>query len=264
VSRFVSVGSQAGHVLERLIGEGAKRRAARALDPLFAAAYRGDAVECTCCKRTFRSFKSFAGNAQCPYCGVLERHRLLWLYLERESNLLAAGNKLLHLAPERGFEGALKRQSALDYVSADLDPKKADVEADITHLPFADETFDWVLCSHVLEHVPEDVTALSQLCRVLKLGGTAIIMYPVDYSRRQTYEDFTITDPEERRKAFDQHDHVRVHGADHADRLVAGGFEVHVERYLERLSEDEIERYGLRPPSSRNTTDEIYLCRRPA
>jgi SAM-dependent methyltransferase len=259
----MSVQSQAGRQLERVIGSRAKRRVVRALDPWVAALYRGDAVECPCCGRTFRAFRNFQGNAQCPYCGVLERHRLLWLYLTRDTNLLATGTEVLHMAPERGVERALKHQPGLRHVSADLSPERADVVADLTGLPFADESFDWALCSHVLEHVPDDVAAMSELCRVLRRGGTAIVMYPVEYGRAKTYEDSRITSPEERERAFGQHDHVRIYGADHIDRLVSAGFDVHVEKCGARLDQRRAERYGLVAPQGRNTTDEIYVCRRP-
>jgi SAM-dependent methyltransferase len=260
----MNVRSSAGRGLAKVVGPRRKRRIARTFDAWVANLYRGHVVECPCCGRAFRSFKGYDGSAQCRSCGALERHRMLWLYLSRESDLFAPGRKVLHVAPEHGIEQALRRRLGLEYVTTDLDPAHGDVVADIADMPFPDERFDVVICSHVLEFVPDMAAALSEMYRVLVAGGVAFLMAPVDYGQLRTYEDPSITDPEARLTAFSRPGWVRVHGADHVDRLRGAGFEVEVNRYLERLDPRVVEQFVLRPPPRRYTTDEIFVCRKPA
>ena len=120
-----------------------------------------------------------APDSVCPGCGSLERHRLLWLYLRERGDLFAERLRVLHVAPEPGLERRLRARPNLDYLSIDLDPAAAMAAADLEHLPFADRSFDRVLCVHVLEHVDDDAAALSELHRVLAPGGEAIVMVPL-------------------------------------------------------------------------------------
>jgi SAM-dependent methyltransferase len=172
---------------------------------------------------------------------------------------------VLHFAPEPVLARRLSAFENVSYLSADLDPDVAMVAADITDLPFDDSTFDLILCSHVLEHVPQDGAAMREMLRVLRPGATALLMHPVDYGRGETYEDWSLTSREERQRAFLQDDHVRLYGRDLADRLTAAGFEVEMSRYLDQFSEDAARRYGLVSPSRIPTLrgDDIYICRRP-
>ena len=78
---------------------------------------------------------------------------------------------VLHIAPERVFEKKLKQLKNLDYITADLDPGRAMVQMDITNISYEDNFFDVILCSHVLEHIPDDRKAMRELYRVLKPGG---------------------------------------------------------------------------------------------
>jgi SAM-dependent methyltransferase len=169
-------------------------------------------------------------NAKCPRCGSLERHRALWIYLTDHSTLLAVPPEILHMAPEPSIERALRALPGVRYTAADLDPERRGIiRADITALPFADASFDLILCNHVLEHVPADRAAMSELFRVLRPGGTAIIQNPVDARRAVTYEDPNVVTPEDRLREFGQRDHVRVYGRDFRERLTATGFTLTVE-----------------------------------
>jgi SAM-dependent methyltransferase len=148
------------------------------LGPPLSLLYRGDRVECPCCGRTARRFIPTITpvgpnrpNARCPHCGARDRQRYLWLYLERKTNLLVDRLRVLHFAPERIFEQRLGSRPNLDYVSIDLERPRATVKADITDLPFPDDSFDVILCSHVLEHVVEDRKAMRELFRVLRPDG---------------------------------------------------------------------------------------------
>jgi SAM-dependent methyltransferase len=154
------------------------------------------------------------------------------------------------------------RDTAANYTSADIEPGHAMVEADLTALPFPDESFDLVVCSHVLEHVPDDRTAMRELFRVLRPGAVALIQTPVNYDQAETYEDPAATDAAERLRRFSQADHVRVYGPDLFDRLVAARFEVNVE-VADDLGAGAVTRHRLSTGSG-PLLNEIYRCLRPA
>jgi hypothetical protein len=165
-------------------------------------------------------------DAQCPECGSLERHRLTWLFLKRSTDLFQGARKrVLHFAPESMFATRLSKLPHLEYVTADLMGSQVRVRVDITEMPFADSTFDVVFCSHVLEHVPDDLMAMRECHRVLKPGGWAVFLVPVNVP--STIEDPSVTDPADRERLFGQRDHVRRYGPDVVERLQRGGFIVH-------------------------------------
>jgi hypothetical protein len=193
--------------------------------------HRGDAVECPVCRSRFDAFAPAwnRGQAICWRCGAHERHRALWLFLTTvRPELLDGARALLHFAPEHCLGSRLARRPGLRYVTADLDPEKGELQLDLTDLALDDESFDAILCSHVLEHIPDDRRAMAELHRVLDPAGWCVVMVPLDLDRPSTYEDFTITDPEERKVAFWQEDHVRVYAPDIQQRLEDAGFTVDV------------------------------------
>ena len=189
---------------------------------------RGTSFFCPICEKGFKSFLpaglDIRRNAMCPNCGSLERHRLLWITLRKlwaDGTLKKSGN-MLHIAPELPL--ASKFRKTFNYVSADIDENVAEVKMDITDIQFSNETFDVIICNHVLEHIPDDKKALSELFRILKITGWASVQVPV--SGDSTFEDHTITDQIEREKLFGQSDHVRNYGKDFHKRLTAAGFNV--------------------------------------
>lgn len=188
-------------------------------------------------------------NVLSPSTLSLERHRLLWLYLQNETDFFkskgATKTKVLHMAPEQCFLSRFKKLSHIDLITADLYSPIVDVKANILNLPFDDNSFDVIFCNHVLEHIEDDKKAMQELYRVLKPGGMGIFQIPQDYSREKTYEDFTIKSPSERAKHFGQYDHVRVYGKDYFERLRAVGFKVHEVNYSKKISPEEIEKYRL-------------------
>ena len=175
----------------------------------------------------------------------LERHRLLWLYLKNETNFFTANLKVLHFAPEQAFYKRFKKMKNLDYITTDLESPLADIKADICSLPFDDNSFDFILCNHVLEHIPDDSKAMQELYRVLKPNGMGVFQIPQDLSREITFEDDSITDKKERAKIFGQYDHVRVYGRDYFDKLRSFGFKVDEVDYTSTLSEADITKYCL-------------------
>ena len=184
-------------------------------------------------------------NALSPGTLSLERHRQMWLYLQNETNFFTHKLKVLHIAPEQEFLRKFKKMKNLEYTSADLFSPIVDVKADIVDLPFEDNSFDVIICNHVLEHIVDDRKAMSELYRVMKSGGWGIVQVPMKNSLEKTYEDFTITDPKERQKHFGQYDHVRWYGMDYFDRLKSVGFDADINFYSQKFSEAEIKRFGL-------------------
>lgn len=184
-------------------------------------------------------------NALSPGTLSLERHRQMWLYLQNETNFFTQNYKVLHIAPEQEFLRKFKKMKNLDYTSADLFSPIVDVKADILDLPFDDESFDIVICNHVLEHIEDDRKAMSELYRVIKKGGWGILQVPMKNSLERTYEDFTITDPRERQKHFGQYDHVRWYGMDYFDRLKSVGFDAEANFYSQKFNDADIKRFGL-------------------
>ena len=212
-------------------------------------------MECPCCGGRFRRWvvlpEYVETERECYGCGSYARHRLVWLYLTRETNLLTAPLRLLHVAPsDPMYAERLGRMPNVDYVSADLDDPAASEHWDITAIPHPDASFDAILCSHVLEHVRDDRRAMAELHRVLRPGGWAVIQSPVDWTRDATWEE-EVTDAE---AVFGQADHVRFYGRDYDDRLREAGFGVSVEPYVDRFSPAERARFGLDP------VEPVHLC----
>lgn len=181
---------------------------------------------CPVCGRSARRFLPFGlggrKNAQCPTCGSLERHRFLWLFLKEQTPFFRRTLKVLHTAPETSLEGAFRARHRRGYVTVDRFNPHADVQADLTDLPFPDRHFDAVVSSHVLEHVPDDRTALSEIARVLKPSGFAVLLFPYD-RKRPTQEDPAMDTPAKRLAAYGHPYHYRIYGSDTVDRLAEHG-----------------------------------------
>lgn len=190
--------------------------------------YTGLRFKCSVCGGHFRVFLPAGltrrSHARCPRCGSVERHRLIWMYLQERTDFYSSKLRVLHFAPEYCFQRVFKSLSNLDYISADLYDSSAMIKIDITDIKFRDNTFDCILCSHVLEHILDDNKAIRELYRVLKPNGWAIIQVPI--MREKTFEDPTIQTTKDRLKYFGQEDHVRVYGLDYKDRLENTGFKV--------------------------------------
>ncbi|WP_179321246.1 class I SAM-dependent methyltransferase [Winogradskyella helgolandensis] len=206
-----------------------------------------------------KSFKTFLpygygnqrNNVLSPSTLSLERHRLLWLYLNSETDFFSRDTELsstlsvLHFAPEQCFLKRFRSLKNLKYTTTDLLSPIADVKADICDLPFEDNSYDVILCNHVLEHIPDDTKAMQELYRVMKPGGYGIFQIPQELDRAVTFEDDSITDKDERAKIFGQYDHVRVYGRDYFDKLRSIGFKVEEVDYTATLSNEDIEKYCL-------------------
>ena len=224
--------------------------------------YIGNRVECPVCDKKFRKFLPYGrkarANALCPNCLSLERHRLMYLFLKRKTNFFSDNLKVLHVAPEICFIDKFEAMQNLDYITADIESPLAKVKMDIHEIPFDENTFDVTFCNHVMEHVADDHQAMSELFRVLKPGGWAIIQIPLFHPLpEKTFEDPKITSPKEREKAFGQSDHVRLYGHDYPDRLRKAGFDVAVERFQDDMEKSQAERFAL--PED----EPVFYCRKP-
>ena len=212
--------------------------------------YRGNKVQCPVCTHTFRKFLPYGRkareNALCPNCLSLERHRLMWLFLQRETCFFHSPIHVLHVAPELCFIDRFNALSNLDYITGDIESPLAKVKMDIHQIPFDDNTFDVVFCNHVMEHVDDDILACKEINRVLKPNGWGIIQSPV-YGQDKTLEDKTVTDSAEREKLFGQRDHLRKYGKDYAQRLSKSGLRVQENLFVKTLSAEEIQRFALAP-----------------
>jgi SAM-dependent methyltransferase len=183
------------------------------------------------------------------------RHRALLLLLRDHFEIHKSGGRVLHVGPGPAVASWLERQAGIDYVTADLDSPLANVQLDATDMPFEDGSFDFAICVHVLEHIPDDRKALSEFARVLRPGARAVFQVPPS-DLETTSEDPAVTEPHERERRFGQYDHVRLCGADYPDRIAEAGFEVSREDYVARFDEDFRGRYGLR------TGEPFDLCRK--
>lgn len=195
-------------------------------------------------------------NALAPDSMSLERHRLIWLFLKEKTNFFNDKIKFLHIAPEFCFIKLFKNQSNLDYTTADLNSPWADVKMDVHEIPFEEETFDVIMCNHVLEHVEDAHKVMTEFYRVMKKGGWGIFQVPIDTNREETFDDPSITDPKEREKHYWQADHLRLFGKDYGKKLSAAGFEVIEDPFVNLLDPELIDRYAL--PKG----EIIYLCQK--
>ena len=232
--------------------------------------YKGDAFYCNCCKSDIKTFIPGNPSAEavekheitgagyhefdvCPVCKASYRQRSVMVYLEAQQ-ILKEKIKVLHVAPEPAFSYVFQKQKNITYICGDLEPERYwyYVKAQYINLldiNFPSDTFDLIVCNHVLEHIENDTEAMKELYRVLKPGGIAILQVPISWKLDSTFEDFNITSPEERLKAFGQQDHVRIYGGDYTERLEKCGF--HTELFdpesVSALYGDKFEKLRLDP-----------------
>lgn len=228
--------------------------------PVTALIYSGGRYRCPVCGHGFRKmlpygYSAVRENALCPSCLSLERHRLMWVYLRRETSFFEERPLVLHIAPERCFIRKFSRHLGANYITADLESPLAKVKMDVQEIPFGDDTFDVIFCNHILEHVQDDRRAISELHRVMKPGGWGIMLSPVVRGLGQTREDPSLDTPEKRYEAYGQSDHMREYGEDYPERLREGGFQVESIDYAAGLDPAETEHYRL-------GNDIVYIVRK--
>jgi SAM-dependent methyltransferase len=185
---------------------------------------------CPLCQSYFYAFLPFGeklrANAQCPRCGSLERHRISYIFLKNETDIFEKNTKMIHFAPEEILAKVFLSNKNIEYLGADINPDLPYVtkKVDIQNISYPDNSFDFVYCSHVLEHVPDDGEALSELHRILKPGGKALIIVPLDHTSLKTIENPEFNTPELRLEHYNQKDHLRLYAPDFQVKLENAGF----------------------------------------
>lgn len=217
--------------------------------------YAGQAVFCPVCATSFNGWVGGQADGQCPYCGSLTRQKIIALYLQEFFQAVPGPLRTLLFAPDWGIERWLRGQAHVDLVTTDLSAPHVDLLLDITRIDQPEQSFDLILCSHVMEHVPNDHAALSELYRILRPGGQLLVQVPFGFDRETTYEDWSITDSAAREDAFGQFDHVRVYGHDLPNRIAEAGFRVEMRLPARDLGPGLSRRYGL-------FDDALFLCHR--
>jgi predicted SAM-dependent methyltransferase len=213
--------------------------------------YSGTNVTCPICESSYRKFLPYGRinpreNALCPNCLSLERHRLIWLYLQEQTDFFKSRKDILHIAPEACYINRFEKLHGDKYITADIESPLAKVKMDIHQIPFNENKFDVVLCNHVLEHVRDDIQAMKEIHRVLKPGGFAILQIPFfNPVPDVTFEDASITDKREREKIFGQDDHVRKYGHDYSKRITQSGLRAVEENFVNNLPEEKLKKFGL-------------------
>ena len=193
-------------------------------------------------------------NALAPDSMSLERHRLLWLFLKEKTKFFTKKIKFLHIAPEYCFINIFKSMKNINYTTGDLISPWADVKMDVHNIPFKANSFDVVICNHVLEHVKDSNKVMTEFFRVMKPGGWGIFQVPIDRNSSKTQEDPNITDPKEREKLYWQSDHLRLFGLDYGSLLSKAGFKVTESNFINEISPDLVKKYAL--PKG----EIIYFC----
>ena len=200
---------------------------------------------CTTSARRFLPFGLFSRpNAMCPGCGSVERHRFLYLYLLRRTRLLYSRQRVLHAAPEPGLARHLRRVHGRAYLTVDRFDPSAGIRAPLHQLPLANASVDTVIASHVLEHVDDDASVITELARVIRPNGQALILVPYD-PETVTQEDPTLTSPQQRMEAYGHPFHRRIYGNDLPARLERAGFLVTIVDSRQFLSGHERRKYRI-------------------
>jgi SAM-dependent methyltransferase len=219
----------------------------------------GNKYVCPCCGWKLRAFTHGGTSLRvrplgyCPRCNSKARHRRWWLFLQQKTNLFIDHIHLFHASPNYCLSRRFSTLPNIDYVGVDHNNhRNICIKMYLPATPILSETFDAIICMHVLEHIQEDRKAIHELYRILKPGGWAGISVPIRLDQK-TYEDPTITSPKERERAFGETVHVRYYGYDLVDRLEEAGFRVKMDpgKEVDQLSR---QKYGLRDDEN------IFYC----
>lgn len=214
---------------------------------------------CPICSKNFWHIRCLVHKTKphlnCPRCDLFQRHRFLWLYLQRETDFFRNRYDVLHISPSPALQAKLSKLPLLNYKTSTLDSEYTDYQFDLIKIDLPDNHVDIVLCIHVLEHIEDDVKAMAEIYRILKPGGWALFMVP--QKGDVTKEDPSIVTPEERLKHFGQKDHVRFYGLDIIERMRSVNFDVSTLSSADLFDREEVYRYNL------FWLTRVYQCRKP-
>jgi SAM-dependent methyltransferase len=196
----------------------------------------------------------------CATCGASDRERLYayWIRQQISTGKMPRDTRVIHFSPEMGLSALIRNSNFFDdYQTADLSNDGVDHNVDLLHLPFENDSFDFFICSHILEHVQDDRKAIRELFRITKPQGYGILMAPIIVGLEKTLEDPSITSGAERWRLFGQDDHVRLYSHnDYVNRIEIAGF---VLEQLDRsyFGANVFDRLGLKKTSI------LYIARKP-
>ena len=225
------------------------------LEPLMRSLYAlpfkgGEQYQCSICNTRLKKWIPINNESDylCPACGSIARTRFLSMVLDEQLNLKDQSWRVLHFSPSRALKRKLRKYSKLEYITTDYESTHEDRNYDITSVPEADNSFDLIICFHVLEHIPDDKQAMQELFRLVKPGGHVLLQTP--FQEGATYEDPSITSEAEREIHFGQKDHVRIYGFDDfLLRLRNVGFKVKRNATKELIDKEAISRLQIKAES---------------
>jgi SAM-dependent methyltransferase len=190
-------------------------------------------------------------NTRCPNCGSVDRARLLALFFKLRTDVFMRKTDILHISPNKHIANLLCANPSINHLVGALDTGDFcaynTVTLDVQHIALGDNSFDVVICCHVIEHVESDMDAMQEIYRILRPSGYAIMQVPLALNRQQTLEDKSVKDRLERKRAYGQVDHLRLYGLDYFDKLRNAGFRVIRDNPYENLwcSTKELDRHRL-------------------
>lgn len=228
----------------------------------------GSTRKCYICGTTFSYFTKYCGgsskisefqktldvigsdfdNFGCLYCGSYDRERHLFMFFDK---LMLWGQmkngRILHFAPEKYLSKHIREQLPLKYIKADLYPVYKDIKKiDATAIPFNNDTFDFLIANHILEHIPNYRKALSEFYRILKPGGIAILQTPYSKRLKNNFEDDGIESDELRLFFYGQEDHLRIFAeSQFLQSLEAAGFNLQIKKHEDYFDANTAYYYGV-------------------
>lgn len=229
----------------------------------------GDNHQCYICKKKLRRFIPYVGgiksvplllrelrvvgsdveNFFCPHCDCTDRERHLSMYFDRlQLWSKVRGGAVIHFAPEVQLSELIKKENPRLYVKADLNPRSPDTQRiDITDIPYPDNSFDVVICNHVLEHLPDDAKAFSEISRVIKSDGIAIVQTPFSPLLDTSIFSPLINNDLLRKKYYGEVDHYRLYGNDLFKKFNQAGLTVNLVSHNDALKDFDFRYFGVNP-----------------
>jgi SAM-dependent methyltransferase len=208
-----------------------------------------DRRECPVCRWSGRAFRTFISpddvipDSICPRCGSFDRQRYLVHGMRRVlADRSRVPRTLLGLSLSRAMSYLVAHEGLGRCFRTDfdrVDPRfQPDAVIDLCRAAFGGESFDWIICSHVLDYITNLDDAIDELVRLLRPGGTAWIQvaYQEDLDRSRAVA----------RKPRDPDAHVWRFGADFSTLLQRPGWDVSAE-HAAFLQPEVRRRHGIHP-----------------
>ncbi len=184
----------------------------------------------------------------CPYCNSFDRERHLFMYFDKANIWERFRNaRILHFAPEKNLSRKIKKLSPKEYVLADFSPKNDGIKkVDATSIPYKNDSFDVVICNHVLEHIPEYYKAMQEIQRVLLPGGMAILQTPFSKIIKRNFEDENLNTDELRWFFYGEIDHFRIFSQyQFFEDLNRAGFKMRIVEHTKTFEEYKSKLFGV-------------------